>query len=93
MNNELQHSGCWKHGALTFFCMISFACNTLWGRKGRDGREERRGEKGRRGGGEGRGGEKENQTSLVSDASSHVLGVNVLFTKVLWVQEFGGMRG
>lgn len=66
--------------------------------EGREGTEEKRGEERRRGEGEGggkeRGGgggrEKENQTGLVSDASSHVLGVNVLFTKVLWVQEFGG---
>lgn len=63
---------------------------------GKEGKGRKRREEGREGkarGGEGRGGEKENQTSLVSDASSHVLGVNVLFTKVLWVQEFGGMRG
>lgn len=48
-----------------------------WGRKGREGRREERGEG-------------ENQTGLVSDASSHVLRLNLFFTSVLWVQEFRG---
>lgn len=39
VNNELENSACWKHGALTFFSMISFACNILLGKEGKGGEE------------------------------------------------------
>lgn len=60
-----------------FFSMISFACKILLGKEGKGGEKRREG------------GEGENQTGLVSDASSHVLRLNLFFTNVLWVQEFG----